>query len=84
MRAAIGVFGCGWAWLVLDGGKLKIMHTGNANNPLIYQMQPLLTLDVWEHAYYIDYQSRRADYVRFLIERLLNWEFAAQNLRACA
>jgi Fe-Mn family superoxide dismutase len=81
-RAAIGLFGCGWAWLVHDGGKLKIMQTGNANNPLMYQMQPLLTLDVWEHAYYFDYQSRRADYVRFLIERLLNWDFAAQNLRA--
>jgi Fe-Mn family superoxide dismutase len=79
-RAATGALDSGWAWLVLAEGKLKIMYTSNAHNPLMYQMRPLLALDVWEHAYYLDYQDRRADYVRFVLERLLNWEFANENL----
>jgi Fe-Mn family superoxide dismutase len=79
-RAAIGALDSGWAWLVLAEGTLKIMYTSNAHNPLMYQMRPLLALDVWEHAYYLDYQDRRADYVCFVLERLLNWEFANENL----
>jgi Fe-Mn family superoxide dismutase len=81
-RAATGAFGGGWAWLVLADGKLKLMHTSDAHHPVMYQMRPLLALDVWEHAYYLDYQDRRADYVRFVLERLLNWEFASENLRS--
>jgi Fe-Mn family superoxide dismutase len=78
--AAVGQFGSGWAWLALDNGKLKIVKTGNAENPLSKGMQPLLTLDVWEHAYYLDYQNRRADYVNALLDKLVNWDFAAENL----
>ena len=79
-EAAVGQFGSGWAWLVHDGGKLKVVKTGNADVPFIAGQTPLLTLDVWEHAYYLDYQNRRADYVDSLIGKLLNWEFAAENL----
>jgi superoxide dismutase, Fe-Mn family len=80
--AAVGQFGSGWAWLVLDGGKLKVVKTGNAETPLTGGSKPLLTLDVWEHAYYLDYQNRRVDYVNAVLEKLLNWEFAAENLGA--
>ena len=79
--AATSQFGSGWAWLVLDGDKLKILKTANADLPLIRSMTPLLTLDVWEHAYYLDYQNRRADYVNAVLDRLINWSFAADNLR---
>jgi Fe-Mn family superoxide dismutase len=78
--AAIGAFGSGWAWLVLADGKLAIMLTNNADHPVLHQLRPLLALDVWEHAYYLDYQDRRADYIRFVLERLLNWNFASENL----
>jgi superoxide dismutase, Fe-Mn family len=78
--AAMGQFGSGWAWLVLDGGKLKVVKTGNAHTPLIQAAKPLLTIDVWEHAYYLDYQNRRADYVNAVLDSLVNWEFAAENL----
>ena len=78
--AAVGQFGSGWAWLVLDGEKLKVVKTGNANTPLTQSAKPLLTLDVWEHAYYLDYQNRRADYVNAVLDTLVNWEFAAENL----
>ena len=78
--AAGGQFGSGWAWLVMDGGKLKVMKTGNAENPLAKGMKPLLTIDVWEHAYYLDYQNRRADYVNAVLDKLVNWDFAAENL----
>jgi Fe-Mn family superoxide dismutase len=80
-KAADTQFGSGWAWLVLDGDKLKAIKTGNANNPMTDGMKPLLTIDVWEHAYYLDYQNRRADYVKGLIDKLLNWDFADENLR---
>jgi superoxide dismutase, Fe-Mn family len=78
--AAMGQFGSGWAWLVLDGGKLKVVKTGNAHTPLTQAAKPLLTIDVWEHAYYLDYQNRRADYVNAVLDSLINWEFAAENL----
>jgi Fe-Mn family superoxide dismutase len=79
-NAAVQQFGSGWAWLVLDGDKLKIVKTGNAETPIAQGLKPLLTIDVWEHAYYLDYQNKRIDYVNALIDKLANWEFAAQNL----
>jgi Fe-Mn family superoxide dismutase len=79
--AAMTQFGSGWAWLVLDGDKLKVVKTGNADVPMTTGMKPLLTIDVWEHAYYLDYQNRRADYVNAVLDKLINWDFAAENLR---
>jgi Fe-Mn family superoxide dismutase len=78
--AAVGQFGSGWAWLVADGEKLKILKTGNAETPVTLGVKPLLTIDVWEHAYYLDYQNKRADYAAAVLDKLINWEFAAQNL----
>jgi len=78
--AAISQFGSGWAWLVVDGGKLKVTKTSNADLPLEAGQTALLTIDVWEHAYYPDYQNRRADFVAAVIDKLLNWEFASANL----
>jgi Fe-Mn family superoxide dismutase len=78
--AATTLFGSGWAWLVLDGAKLRIVKTGNAENPLTAHAKPLLTIDVWEHAYYLDFENKRADYVQGVIGKLINWEFAAENL----
>ncbi len=77
--AAIKQFGSGWAWLVVDKGSLKVIKTGNADNPIARNIRPLLTIDVWEHAYYLDYQNRRNDHVDAVIDKLLNWEFAAEN-----
>lgn len=79
-KAAVTEFGSGWAWLVLEGDKLKVVKTSDADTPMVSGMKPLLTIDVWEHAYYLDYQNKRADYVNALIDKLTNWEFAAQNL----
>ena len=67
-------------WLVLNGDKLKVVKTGNADLPLTNGMKPLLTIDVWEHSYYLDYQNRRADYVTAVLDKLINWDFAAKNL----
>jgi len=78
--AAKTQFGSGWAWLVLDGGKLKVVKTPNAETPLTGSAKPLLTCDVWEHAYYLDYQNRRPDYVATFLDKLANWDFAAKNL----
>jgi Fe-Mn family superoxide dismutase len=78
--AAMTQFGSGWAWLVLDGASLKVVKTGNADTPLAHGQTPLITIDVWEHAYYLDYQNRRADYVAAFLDHLANWEFAAANL----
>jgi Fe-Mn family superoxide dismutase len=78
--AAMGQFGSGWAWLVSDGGVLKVAKTPNAETPITTAVKPLLTLDVWEHAYYLDHQNRRAEYVAAVLDKLLNWEFAARNL----
>lgn len=77
--AATSQFGSGWAWLVVAGDKLKVVKTANADVPLTAGMKPLLTVDVWEHAYYLDYQNRRADYVNAVLDKLINWEFALQN-----
>jgi Fe-Mn family superoxide dismutase len=79
--AATTQFGSGWAWLVKDGDKLQVTKTGNADLPLTKGMKPLLTIDVWEHAYYLDYQNRRVDYVNAVLEKLINWGFAADNDR---
>jgi Fe-Mn family superoxide dismutase len=77
--AASSQFGSGWAWLVVAGDKLKVVKTANADLPMTAGMKPLLTIDVWEHAYYVDYQNRRADYVNAVLDKLINWEFALQN-----
>ena len=80
VAAATTQFGSGWAWLVQDGGKLKVVKTANANVPSTDGMKPLLVIDVWEHAYYLDYQNRRVDYVNATIDKLINWGFAEKNL----
>lgn len=72
-------FGSGWAWLVLDNGTLKVTKTGNADNPLTAGQIPLLTMDVWEHAYYLDYQNKRPDYISDFLSKLVNWDFVAEN-----
>ena len=78
--AGAGQFGSGWAWLVLNGGKLEVVKTANAGNPLSDGKKPLLTVDVWEHAYYLDYQNRRPDYLSTFVEKLINWDFVNSNL----
>ncbi|MFO1242392.1 MAG: superoxide dismutase [Rickettsiales bacterium] len=75
-------FGSGWAWLVLDGGKLKVTKTPNADLPMVHGQKALLTMDVWEHAYYLDYQNRRPDYMGIFLEKLVNWDFVNKNLQA--
>lgn len=81
-QAGMKQFGTGWAWLVEKGGKLTVTNTGDAENPLSQgQGKPLLTLDVWEHAYYLDYQNRRQDYLAKVLEKLLNWEFAEKQIQ---
>ena len=80
-EAALSHFGSGWVWLVLDGPRLRILTTVNADAPLGTHMVPVLTLDVWEHAYYIDYRNERARYVETFLDKLVNWKFAAANLR---
>jgi superoxide dismutase, Fe-Mn family len=79
-QAAVDCFGSGWAWLAERGGKLEILATSNADNPLTKGATPLLTIDVWEHAYYVDYENRRPEFVNAVIDKLLNWEFAASQL----
>jgi Fe-Mn family superoxide dismutase len=75
-------FGSGWAWLVLDKGTLKVTKTPNAENPVALGQVPLLTMDVWEHAYYLDYQNRRPDYAKTFVDSLINWDFVAEQLAA--
>jgi Fe-Mn family superoxide dismutase len=77
--AAVGQFGSGWAWLVLDAGKLKVVKTPNAVDPVAGGQAALLTIDVWEHAYYLDYQNRRPDFAKAFFENLINWDFVAEN-----
>jgi Fe-Mn family superoxide dismutase len=79
-KAAVGQFGSGWAWLVADKNQLKIIGTANADLPLTHGLKALLTCDVWEHAYYLDYQNRRPDFVQAFLDHLVNWDFVAQNL----
>jgi len=83
-KAAQSQFGSGWAWLVLDGSRLRILTTPNADSPLGTGMVPLLTLDVWEHAYYIDYRNDRGQYIETFLDKLINWRFAAANLQHAA
>ena len=80
--AAATQFGSGWAWLVLEDGTLKVTKTPNAENPLVHGQTPLLTLDVWEHAYYLDYQNRRPDFINAYLEHLVNWDAANARLAA--
>ena len=78
--AAAGFFGSGWVWLVQEGDDLRILTTGNADSPVGTNLTPLLVLDVWEHAYYLDYQNERARYIDAFLNKLINWKFAAANL----
>lgn len=80
IQAATTQFGSGWAWLVFEGGKLKVTKTGNADLPLKHGQTALLTIDVWEHAYYIDYRNARPKYIEAYCGNLVNWDFVAQNL----
>ncbi|GAA0482927.1 Fe-Mn family superoxide dismutase [Parasphingorhabdus litoris] len=77
---AVGHFASGWAWLVLNGDKLEITSLHDADSPVAHDMKPLLTIDVWEHAYYLDYQNARPDYVAALLDNAIDWDFVAQNL----
>jgi Fe-Mn family superoxide dismutase len=79
--AATSQFGSGWAWLVQDGDTLRVIKTANADNPIAQGLKPILTIDVWEHAYYLDYQNRRGLYVRAFVENLIDWKSAERNLR---
>jgi Fe-Mn family superoxide dismutase len=79
-KAATTRFGSGWGWLMLAQGKLQVTSTPNAETPLTQGATPLLTVDVWEHAYYLDYQNRRPDYLQTFLDKLVNWDFAAANL----
>jgi Fe-Mn family superoxide dismutase len=79
LAAATTQFASGWAWLVLDNGTLKAVNTGNAKTPLTMGMTPLLTIDVWEHAYYLDYQNQRKAYVEAILDKRINWAFALEN-----
>jgi len=79
VKVSVGRFASGWGWLVLDGGAVKAVNTMNAENPMP-GAKPLLTVDVWEHAYYLDYQNKRDEFVKNVVENLLNWDFASQNM----
>jgi len=83
-QAGATQFGSGWAWLSLKGGKLEVTKTPNAETPLTTGATPLLTMDVWEHAYYLDFQNRRPDYIKAFLDNLVNWDFANQNMTAKA
>jgi len=80
IAAGVGQFGSGWVWLVFNTGELEIVKTANADTPLTEGKTPLLVCDVWEHAYYLDYQNRRADFLKVFIEKLANWDFAAKRM----
>lgn len=79
--SAVTLFGSGWAWLVYENGTLKITQTSNADLPMKHSQHPLLTIDVWEHAYYIDYRNDRAKYVQTLLKNLINWKFVEENYK---
>jgi Fe-Mn family superoxide dismutase len=80
-NAGLTQFGSGWAWLVLKNGKIEIAKTPNADTPIAHGVKPLLVVDVWEHAYYLDYQNRRADYLQTFIDKLINWDFVNSGLK---
>lgn len=80
-QAALTQFGSGWAWLVQEGNSIKITKTANADLPMTHSQTALLTCDVWEHAYYLDYQNRRADFVQTFLDKLVNWDFVNSNLK---
>lgn len=80
LDVARGRFASGWTWLVLKDGKLDVISTANAVSPIVQGVQPLLVLDVWEHAYYLDYKNQRVKYIEAFLDHLVNWEFAANNL----
>jgi Fe-Mn family superoxide dismutase len=82
VAAATTQFGSGWAWLVLENGKLKVTKTGNADLPLKHGQKAILTIDVWEHAYYVDFRNLRPKYIETFLDSLANWDFAAANFAA--
>jgi superoxide dismutase, Fe-Mn family len=82
VQAGTTQFGSGWAWLSVKEGKISVVKTANAENPLIRQGTPILTIDVWEHTYYIDYRNRRADYLKAFVDNLVNWEYVAERYEA--
>jgi Fe-Mn family superoxide dismutase len=82
IKVSVDQFGTGWGWLVHHGGRLKAVSTGDADVPFVGGAAPLLTVDVWEHAYYLDWQNKRPDHVKALVDGHLNWEFAARNFAA--
>lgn len=79
--AALSQFGSGWVWLVKEDSNVKIIKTSNSDTPIVHGQQPLFTIDVWEHSYYLDYQNRRVDYVSAVIDNLANWDFSLDNLK---
>lgn len=79
--AATSLFGSGYTWLVRDGDVLKIINTSNADTPIAHNMTPILTLDVWEHSYYLDYKNKRADFIDSFLNNLVDWNFVAENLK---
>lgn len=81
-ETAVNTFGSGWAWLVVKDGKLELQSTSNAATPIQNGITPLATIDVWEHAYYLDYQNKRPDFANAVIDKLLNWDFAASQLKS--
>ncbi|MEN6439828.1 MAG: superoxide dismutase [Syntrophobacter sp.] len=80
-NAGVTQFGSGWAWLVQKDGKLELMKTANADTPIAHGINPLLTVDVWEHAYYLDYQNRRPDFIQAFLDHVVNWDFANSCLK---
>lgn len=81
ISTSVAQFGSGYGWVVMDNGKLKIMKTSNADNPIAHNLKPVFGIDVWEHAYYLDYQNRREDHVLAIVNNLANWDFAEYNLQ---
>ena len=84
IEAAKAQFGSGWAWLAMKDGKLEIMKTPNAENPLVHGATPILTVDVWEHAYYIDYRNARPKFLEAFVDHLINWEYVEAKLQQAA
>lgn len=82
VEAGTTQFGSGWAWLAVEDGKIVVLKTGNAENPLVLGAKPILTVDVWEHTYYIDYRNRRPDYLKAFVENLVSWDYVAEQYAA--